>query len=758
MKLFEWFKKPLPQVEPGRQSVSSDDNMGSVLGRLAGFYSFESAPFRLETLAVLRPLAIYNPNVAQALSIWVNLGNTGHEVEIEAKNPDAVLARLNDLAGSVYRLGGGVDGLVNHFLRQIPLYGALSAEWVVADKVTDGMVDVATVPVRQIRFRREEGDWRPYQYTGLAGDNGYVALNPLTYSYSPLQTDDGSPYGIPPFLAALKNIEVQLDGMGNIAAIMRKQGLMGFLDVTMKTPGQKPGESDETYRARITKRQNDYAAAYSANLSKGVAVHYDDQTIQHNAISPGAAGGAKQIWDLNEQQIFSALDIPPSMCGRTFSTTETYAEVDFERLITKLVNARRMIKRFLEKGYELDLQLQGLEANVTVSFHQNSNLKELERQQAEGEKIDNVLKKRDGGMIDDDEAARELGYEEATGSRSAGAGLAAKAGFFRARFAFDRTSGRYALAPERLVVAKFEAAPDRLDQSYVATLQAEVATAEDAALKVALTKARALASGNIPAETWAKAVFGAFADALLRGLAASKVDKVTARFVGDAWQRARYEDKNHLQASGVRPWRLTRRQVLMGLDLKVTDRNALRYLTSIDNFYFGAGNYLADDAAGSAKFVGWLQKEYIAKGLNIKDAATWDEFNKEFPKLVKESSYRKTVQLVSTTMSRVQNMGQTLSLYEMGFERYRIAGPRTRPICEYCLAMLDRVFEVKVAAERLAKIVDKGFEDKSQLPPFLAGYRTVEDVQGMSDAELQDAGFETPPYHPECRHRKVAED
>lgn len=755
MKLFEWFKKPLPQVEPGRQSVSSDDNMGSVLGRLAGFYSFESAPFRLETLAVLRPLAIYNPNVAQALSIWVNLGNTGHEVEVEAKNPDAVLARLNDLAGSVYRLGGGVDGLVNHFLRQIPLYGALSAEWVVADKVTDGMVDVATVPVRQIRFRREEGDWRPYQYTGLAGDNGYVALNPLTYSYSPLQTDDGSPYGIPPFLAALKNIEVQLDGMGNIASIMRKQGLMGFLDVTMKTPGQKPGESDDTYRARISKRQADYAAAYTANLSKGVAVHYDDQTIQHNAISPGAAGGAKQIWDLNEQQIFSALDIPPSMCGRTFSTTETYAEVDFERLITKLVNARRMIKRFLEKGYKLDLQLQGLEANVTVSFHQNSNLKELERQQAEGEKIDNVLKKRDGGIIDDDEAARELGYEEATGKSP---GDQPPAGYFKAKFAFDRTSGRYALAPERIEVAKLESAPDRLDQSYVATLQAEVAPAEDAALKAALTKAREVAGDRTAASTWAQIVFQTFAAELRKDLAASRVAGVTARFVGDAWQRARYEDKNHLQASGVRPWRLQKRQALLGLDLQVTDRNALRYLTSIDNFYFGAGNYLADDAAGSAKFVNWLQKEYIAKGLNIKDAATWDEFNKEFPKLVKESSYRKTVQLVSTTMSRVQNMGQTLSLYEMGFERYRIVGPRTSPICEYCLAMLDRVFEVKVAAERLAKIVDKGFEDKSQLPPFLASYRKVEDVQEMSDAELQAAGFETPPFHPECRHRKAAED
>jgi hypothetical protein len=72
--------------------------------------------------------------------------------------------------------------------------------------------------------------------------------------------------------------------------------------------------------------------------------------------------------------------------------------------------------------------------------------------------------------------------------------------------------------------------------------------------------------------------------------------------------------------------------------------------------------------------------------------------------------------------------------------------------------MLGRIFEVKVAAQRLAKILDNGFEKPTDLPPFLSSTYSADTVEKMSDAELQAAGFETPPFHPKCRHRKAALD
>ncbi|MEN6359275.1 MAG: hypothetical protein ABFD59_04320 [Smithella sp.] len=739
-------------VQPGRVS-EPDDNMSGVISKLSGFYNFEAAPFDLKALDLLELLGIYNPDISQALSIWVNLGNTGHELRVDAKNPEAVLTRLNMLAANCYKTGGGIDGLVNHFLRQIPLLGALSAEWVVADRITDGLTDCVIVPVRQIRWQRTDSQWMAYQYTGriFTGGNGYIQLNPITYSYMPLINADGSPYGVPPFIAALKNIEMQLDGTANIASILRKMGLIGFLDVAIDPPEQKAGESDEAYRARLFQRLQDYAKAYKGNLSKGVAVHYKDQEIKHSAVSPGAAAGAKQIWELNEQQIFSAVDIPPSMCGRSYSTTETYAEVDFTRLGVKLVNGRRMVKRFLEKGYTLDLLLVGIDATVSVSFKEHDAYKQKEKAEAEGKRIENVLKKRDGGIISDDEAAQELGYEKATGRLP---GDKTPDGFFGSRrivtFSFDRKQGKYVYVPELITLETAD--DDRQDQNYIAALESVLEYPEKAAVGAALKAAQSYENSksgrDANAAAFANAVYGAFADTLRAEIAKTAVMKICRKFISDAWQRWRYEDKNHLSAA--------RRSFADAIDIGLVDKNALRYLTQVEDFYFGKGNYLANNETVGKQFISWLQEEYIAKGLNIRDAATWDEFKRTFAGLVNETAYQKIEQIVATTMARIQNMGQTLSLYEAGIKRYQIVGPRTAPICGHCKSMLGRIFEVKVAATRLAKTLEKGFEKPDDLPPFLSSTYSAEKVGEMTDAELQAAGFETPPYHPKCRHRKAA--
>lgn len=767
-----WWKRFLtktrPDVRPGQESVP-EDSINGVIGRLSGFYNFTAAPFDLEALRVLELLGMFNPDISQALSIWVNLGNTGHEVEVEGRNPQAVLDRINTLAATVYQTGGGVDGLVNHFLRQIPLMGALSGEWVVADSITNGLTDCVTVPVKRIRWQRLEGIWTPFQMTNAitGGNMGYIQLNPVTYSYMPLMTNDGSPYAIPPFLAALKNIAVQLDATDNIGSIIRKMGLLGFIDVTMDIPDQKAGESDEAYRVRLNQRLRDYAAAYKGNLSKGVSVHYKDQEIKHNATNAGAAAGANKVWEMNEEQIFSALDIPPSMCGRSYSTTETYAEVDFERLGTKLVNGRRMIKRFLEKGYTLDLQLRGIDAQVSVRFNEHSAFKQKEKAEAEKYRIENVLKKRDGGIINDDEAAQELGYEKATG-RLPGDVPPSWISGTAVKFAFNRQTGRYEHKPE--LIRLETPTDDRADQSYTAALESVLDDCETAAIAAAMAKAETFIETNASASRFAQDVYDAFAIKLQLAIHKTAIGKICKRFISNEWNRWRYEDKNHLKAAdsvqrlanrtalNANLYPLNAKRYTLEIDIAVVDKNALRYLTRIEDFYFGRGNYLANNETTGKQFIGWLQDEYVSKGLNIRDAATWNEFKTRFADLVRETSFQKIEQLVSTTMGRVQNMGQTLSLYEAGAVRYQIVGPRTAPICKHCLAMLGRIFEVKVAAQRLAKVLDKGFEKPDDLPPFLTSAFTADKIKQMTDAELQAAGFETAPFHPKCRHRKAIVD
>ena len=743
MKFWNRFKKSdsTIDVDPGRKSIPEED-LAFGIGRLAGFYGIKDPKFPLEYLGVLEVLAIWNPDISQALSIIVNLGNTGHEIEVTGGKAEAVVGRINDLAGSVYRTGGGMDGLVNHFLRQIAMMGALSGEWVVADRVSEGISDVVVVPARTIRFKREDGVYKPYQYTGGGFDNAYARLNPATFSYSPVQTMDDSPYGIPGFYSVLKNIEVQLDSIGGISQIVRKMGLLGFLDVSLKIPDKNPGENDAAYKARLSGRLSEYAKAFTANFSKGVAVHYDDQELKHNNLGMTAAAGAKTLFQLNEEQIISGLDIPPSMMGRSYSTTETYAEQDYERFVSRLSNSRRMIKRFMEKGYGLDLLLSGINAGVSVKFNENSGFQETEKVTAKGKQIENVVAKRDAGFISDDEAARELGYEKATGQRppEKEPGL---------NFAFDRQKNRYEfIRPALPDVHTFAKDTDKRVQNYAEAIRSVLDPCEDQAIKMALKAA------DLTYETaaeFSRDIVAALTDGLKNALKTAKTDQVSDRYVKDAWQYFRHEDKGDMPKKQARP-----RQ--FGININLTDTNAVRYLTMIDRHYFGSGNYLADNPDVGGKFITWLENEYIDKGLNIRDEKTMAEFRTNFKGMVKVTTWQKINQLVNTTMARVQNFGQTMKLYEAGFKRFRIVGPKTWPICPYCANMVGRVFEVEAAAKRLSKVVAKGFEDPKDLPPFITNRYALDDLTGMTDEDLQAAGFESPPYHPECRHRKAAEN
>jgi len=734
-------KKEKIPVQPGHVS-EIEPGIHGAFSRLNSFFNVKEYPFDLTYLDILEMLSMFNPDVSQALSIITTLGNSGHEIEINGGRTEAAIERINWMAQHVY--SGGADGLINHLLRQVALMGALSGEWVVADRVTDGLVRVVTPPVRTIRFQLVDGVWTPFQDTGKGFKENYVSLNPLTYSYTALKTLDNNPYGIPLMLAALKNLDVQLDAVRNFAAITRKVGMLGITTVKLDQPYQLPGENADLYQERLIKHLQKYAAAYAQSLSEGVAVHYDDQEINHYSISQTAAAAAKIVFQINEEQIMSAFDIPPSMMGRSYSTTETYASVDYDRLIGRLRNFRRIVKRFIEKGYKLDLNLVGIPVDsVSLVFDECTGFKDKEKAETESIRISNVIKKRDAGLITDDEAAQELGYTKATGAKS-----------LAKRFVYDGFGNKYVFKHEQLSISGVG-----FESAYLNELRQLLVVAEIEAVHAARKAAKKIGKQNGAEEYFAKDVFDAFAKALKKNLGG--VDTVVIKHVNEMFGYYRndvlntFEKKNGQTRTG---YGRTRTRTRFDIDIGLTDKNAIRYLTAIDHYYFGAGNYIADNESIAGKqLINWLETEYLEKGYSLVDDATIDEFENKFASIVDNVSWRKINQIVNTTVGRIQNFGQTLKLYEAGFAKYRIVGPEHGPICDYCKAMVGRVFEVEVAAKRLAKIVDKGFESVDQLPAFLTSKYSVEDVEKMSDQALQDAGFESPPYHPECRHRKAAE-
>ena len=187
-----------------------------------------------EFIDLIEKLAVTTPNISQALSRTVLLGNTGHKVTFEGLSKtqeNKAQKEINFFAKDVFKMSAGIDGFVNKLIRQIAITGALSAEWVPNISLT-GIEKVVTVPTRQIRFKEKDEEYIPYQQLGIEE----VELNINQYMYIPTQTQEGSPYAIPPYLSALYSIFIEKDSMENIKQMLKKFGLLGFLSATKKSP------------------------------------------------------------------------------------------------------------------------------------------------------------------------------------------------------------------------------------------------------------------------------------------------------------------------------------------------------------------------------------------------------------------------------------------------------------------------------------------------------------------------------------------
>lgn len=401
---------------------SSDESLNGLINGSLANYSSVSPIVDFESLKLLKNFAIFNPDVSQFCQNIINLANTGHTIQIDAKSDstaEAALNRLNETAARIYRNGAGVDGLMNAYLFQIAWSGALSSEDVV-NIVGRRVEHTVLVPVEQIRFRydRAEDRYVPFQRpANFLGTNrrdafGLIPLHAETYRYYALQTVENSPYAKPPASAAIETIiESQKPILENIQFIAQKFGLLGLFTASLTPPPKKPNETQSEYEARAVNYRSSVLTALSTELRKGLLVAFRDQKIEHTNIAEGANG----VYDLNrisEEQVMSGLAMQPAFFGRTDSTTETYADVVYSLLLAQVHNIQRLVKRRQEQTYRLDLRLGGLEVEgVSIKFNRAFSRNVLDENNAEQIKWRTVLEQVKNGLIMPDEAAQELGHE-----------------------------------------------------------------------------------------------------------------------------------------------------------------------------------------------------------------------------------------------------------------------------------------------------------------------------------------------------------
>lgn len=434
----EEFRRPKVQVpgqdKPvsipiGRSSVPHQPlGPGVILSSLGSQFRIVNHPFIVQTIPIIRRLMMINPDVGQAIHNIVTLGNTGHKIVFDKTVPlDQVILMRQHLEDKKLEWAAGcagMDGLVNKMFAQCLVGGAVSNEWVVNKKL-NGIETVILVNPEDIVFTLEEGNvkYTPWQrIIGLGGfstfvppnnTTGLIPLNQYTYRYYALNGDTEVPYGFPPYLAALDRILAQIKMHANIDYMSNQWGLLGFLSALIQRPEKKDGENDEKYEQRLTALLVTAQDRLMSGVKSGLVVGFkDDHEFDFNSFTQGVKE-AIDLFKNNEMMIGSGLKQDMTLLGRDYNTSETQITVVFTKLISELKNTQNMIRANLEFGYKLELTLAGFNFKyLKVVFNPSTLQDYLKFQQAEEIKIRNILMKRLMGIISQDSAADEMGYEE----------------------------------------------------------------------------------------------------------------------------------------------------------------------------------------------------------------------------------------------------------------------------------------------------------------------------------------------------------
>lgn len=469
----------LPVPDTGRSS-QDDTLLGRTNAYLGAFVNGEIAPgINFETLRALKTLWIHNADLSQAVANLVALANTGHQITITAngsRRVEGAIRRLNETAKRIYPNSLGVDGLINDAIAQAAWSGAFAREDVI-DLNARRVKEVVLVSPEEIRFVPKDGAWVPYQQPRnglLALDRsnslpGYVALHPTTFRYYRIGRVDASPYAKPPFTAALGPLlDIQADMNAQLKRIVQRFGLFGMLSVAVTPPPwEKSKQTFEEYRKTaqqyLAATRKGFEDALASGSLKNLLVTFKEQEVKTTP-STGDAKGAAELYDRNEEQVFSGLNSMGFMFGRNFTTTETFADVVWYVMASQ-AQAFQWLARFgVERTYSLDLALAGVEVDdVYLQFNPLKSRNMLTEAQARQIEQQIVFSDLDRGMIGPDQAAQQLGYEKAfdpslsggtTEGASQKAGLSAlgAANAFTASFSYDRHARAYRYSPPRIEV------------------------------------------------------------------------------------------------------------------------------------------------------------------------------------------------------------------------------------------------------------------------------------------------------------------
>jgi hypothetical protein len=371
--------------------------------------SFHDNSFRIKLYRFFRDNI---PVLNSAVWTWTRICASSGHFELKGSDDSSLLDEATEVIKNLdryiyqhtFQKFGGTDAVLTQFFRSLFTDGAVCGELVLApsrDRVDKfHFIDPITV-----RFKAKEGNtWELHQEV----EGTKLTLNPHSTFYLGLDPDPDDPRGKSilgsiPFVA---RVEQRL--LEDMQKTMHNAGYHR-LHVTIKPPDRYSGESDETYLARANRYFEDTVDMMKKLAPEDNPITWNDVQIEY--VGPSGHVSSSHYWYINHkaliEDICAGVHLDPFILGYSYGPSRSWAQLKYELILRNVVSIQSCAERFLEWIYNIELALRGLPLEYVHHFDNRKFFDMLDQKKAEQIHLDNIIRKKEAGFIDEDRAKKE---------------------------------------------------------------------------------------------------------------------------------------------------------------------------------------------------------------------------------------------------------------------------------------------------------------------------------------------------------------
>lgn len=769
-------------VEAGRSSQSETELYSSISAII------RPRDFDPQILQYIRHLAYHNRHVSKAVENVVSTAHTPVSLKLSDYYSDRqkreIQMHLEARQAEWYYDNEGESSLDADRFAQVAVFGACSTEAEIKSDLS-GIRKIHRVSPEYIRwyYDRNTREEYPVQLTTASTNASfaYTELNRIQYDYIAYRRIGGSSYAVPPFLAALEDIARELNMLDNFSGMMKRIGLLGFLSVMVEKPAQKKGtETDQQYLQRLRDYLKQIEPQVRNGFYKGYNIGYEGShkfEVQGNSAN---ARGASELMEIANKLVFAGLKQDPNLFGYNYSTTETFGKVIMEMMSKQAQGYQMVVAKDKTNKACLELMLAGFSPipeqagkfknpyGLEYDFDKPLNVDkdkeaETEKKKAEAEslRISNTIKKRDEGIISQQQAASELGYKKPDQAtvRSQQNQLdvswrAKRNERIRKKLGAELPEYQYQLPNSGCGKSlDFEFDGFEGDEQLSALYSSYYGKVKENYLRVLESSAVKLYNdiSELSEDSSIETIWALFEQRILEAWRVEFQEPnrdVIHEEVNKAYQLYR-EDQSIFHAS---KQHIMEFSDIPEASLDLLDLRAIKYLEELDNLYLG--KFITDEST-RRKFKTWLNDMYLDGNVPVGRAGEeLEAFLEEFGEVFAYESY-KIARVISTTLNKARNYANVLYINQANLEKFEIVEVMDRITCQWCRHLNGKQFTTAKAVSKIERAINSSTRDIGKESPFATSI-PLEEFEQMETEQIQNRGIDTPPYHCHCRGRVVA--